>query len=76
MYWDVWATKLVSIDEQGNQSGTLFGYGCKCEETSTRVGVLYDARNRTVSFYKNGINQGIAFTNIPTGLYPSLDVWF
>lgn len=37
---------------------------------------MYDARNRTVSFYKNGINQGVAFTNIMSGMYPSLDVWF
>jgi hypothetical protein len=66
----------VSIDAHGQQSGTVFGYGCKCEEVVTRIGILYDARQRTVSFLKNGINQGVAFTNIPSGLYPSLDLWF
>ena len=76
IYWDVWSLKLVSIDENGLQSGTVFGYGCKCEEPTTRLGVLYDARNRTVSFFKNGINQGVAFTNIASGMHPSLDVWF
>lgn len=68
--------KLVSIDAQGQQAGTIFGYGCKCEETITRIGIQYDARSRTVSFIKNGINQGVAFTNITSGLFPSLDVWF
>jgi hypothetical protein len=29
-----------------------------------------------VSYYKNGVNQGIAFKNVPTGLVPSLDIWF
>jgi hypothetical protein len=76
IYWDVWSLKLVSIDAHGQQSGTVFGYGCKCEEVVTRIGILYDARQRTVSFLKNGINQGVAFTNIPSGLYPSLDLWF
>ena len=76
IYWDVWSLKLVSIDENGLQSGTVFGYGCKCEEMTTRLGILYDARNRTVSFFKNGINQGVAFTNIASGMRPSLDVWF
>ena len=43
---------------------------------TTKLGILYDARNRTVSFFKNGINQGVAFTNIASGMQPSLDVWF
>jgi len=29
-----------------------------------------------VSFYKNGLNQGVAFKNVPASLYPSLDLWF
>jgi hypothetical protein len=31
---------------------------------------------RTLSFEKNGVNQGIAFRNVPPGLTPSLDIWF
>jgi hypothetical protein len=56
IYWDVWLLKLVSIDANGQQSGTVFGYGCKCEDKVTRIGILYDARSRCVSFFKNGIN--------------------
>lgn len=29
-----------------------------------------------MSFYKNGINQGIAFRNVPANLNPSIDLWF
>ena len=54
----------------------MFGYGCQCEETVTRIGIQYDAKNRSVSYYKNGVCQGVAFTNVLSGLYPSLDVWF
>ena len=56
IYWDVWLLKLVSIDANGQQSGTVFGYGCKCEDKVTRIVILYDARSRSVSFFKNGIN--------------------
>ena len=76
MYWDVWSTKLIRTDEQGHQIGGVVGYGCACEEPNTRIGILYDSKNRTVSFYKNGICQGVAFTNLLSGFYPSLDVWF
>lgn len=76
MYWDVWSTKLIRTDDRGQQIGGVVGYGCPCEEPTTRVGVLYDTKNRTVSFYKNGICQGVAFSNVLSGFYPSLDVWF
>jgi predicted transglutaminase-like protease len=76
MYWDIWNTKLIKTDDKGHQIGNTFGYGCQCEDTNTRVGIFYDAKNRTVSFYKNGLCQGVAFTNVMSGLYPSLDVWF
>ena len=76
MYWDVWNTKLIKTDDKGHQVGGIFGYGCQCEDNVTRIGIQYDAKNRTVSFYKNGLFQGIAFTNVMSGYYPSLDVWF
>jgi len=76
MYWDVWSTKLIRTDERGHQVGGVIGYGCQCEEQSSRIGLMYDAKNRQVTFYKNGICQGVAFTNVLSGLYPSLDVWF
>jgi hypothetical protein len=53
------------------------GYGCACSsEEETRLGILYDSKNKTVSFFKNNINQGIAFRNVESGLIPSIDVWF
>ena len=76
MYWDVWSTKLIRTDEKGHQIGGVVGYGCLCEEPITRLGILYDSKNRSVSFYKNGICQGVAFTNVLSGHHPSLDVWF
>lgn len=38
--------------------------------------MFYNYKNKTLIFYKNGINQGIAFTKVPSGLTPSLDIWF
>lgn len=45
-------------------------------EYETKIGIKYDYKSKSVSFLKNGINQGIAFRNVPSGLTPSLDIWF
>jgi hypothetical protein len=42
----------------------------------TRLGIYYNADNKSVSFYKNGINQGVAFNGVKENLTVSLDVWF
>jgi len=55
MYWDVWNTKLIKTDDRGHQVGGVFGYGCSCEDNITKIGIQYDAKNRTISYYKNGI---------------------
>ena len=47
-----------------------------CDNAETEIGILYNAMNRTVSFYKNSVNQGVAFKNVRMGLYPALDLWF
>jgi len=75
-YWDVWSRKLIATDSQGSQTGVSTLYGCMCESTETEIGILYNATNRTISFYKNSINQGIAFKNVRAGLYPAIDLWF
>jgi hypothetical protein len=83
-YWDVWNTKLIKTDENGIQVGSVSGYGCSCEgnyyiieiEYETKIGIKYDNKSRSVSFYKNSVCQGIAFRNVPSGFHPSLDVWF
>lgn len=76
-YWDVWNGKLIKTNERGNQVGSMSGYGCLCEpEFNTSVGIKYNFKQKTIVFYKNGINQGIAFRNVPSGLTPSIDIWF
>lgn len=75
-YWDVWNTKLIKTDENGVQAGSISGYGCQCEEFETNIIIYYDGKTKNVSFYKNGINQGIAFKNVPSGMTASIDVWF
>ena len=45
-------------------------------EYQTIIGILYDYKNKTLSYTKNGINYGVAFKNVPSGLTPSLDLWF
>ena len=75
-YWDVWNTKLIKIDDNGTQVGTILGYGCQCEDYQTKFGIRYNSKEKTVEFFKNGANLGIAFRNVPPGLNPSLDVWF
>lgn len=74
-YWDVWACKLVKTDENGVHS-VVIGYGCDCEDEETVLGIYYDSMRKTLSYYKNGIDQGVAFSNVPSGLFPSIDIWF
>ena len=40
------------------------------------LGIKYDYKTRTVSFYKNSINLGVAFKNVPSGLTPAIDLGF
>ena len=75
-YWDVWGNKLVKTDEKGCQTASISGYGCQCEESSTTIGMIYSHADRSISFVKDGINQGVAFKNIMQGMYPSIDIWF
>ena len=75
-YWDILNLKLIKIDENGVQVGCSTGYGCQCQSDDIIIGIKYDAENKTVNFYKNGVNCGIAFTNIKNNLTPSLDLWF
>ena len=72
----MWNRKLIATDPKGMQIGSPISYGCMCEATETELAILYNAVNRTVSFYKNSINQGVAFKNVKSGLYPALDLWF
>ena len=76
-YWDVWTNKLIHTNENGIQIESFSGYGCKCQKSKENlIGIFYNARTQELSFYKNGINQGIAFTSVPSGMTPSIDIWF
>ena len=78
-YWDVGGNKLVMTDETGKNKGSLNNYGCNCEcNTSVRIRIEYNPSDDSLSFYKNNICQGKAFTNLQKNisLYPSLDLWF
>jgi len=75
-YWDVWNTKLIKTDDNGIQVGTYTGYGCLCEDKETKFGIRYDYRMKTIEFFKNNANLGVAFRNVPEGLSPALDIWF
>ncbi len=75
-YWDVWNSSLIKTNENGGRVGDMKGYGCIYTDKEITLGIKFDHVKRTVSFYKNGINHGIAFRNVPSGLTPSIDVWF
>ena len=42
----------------------------------TKFGIRYDYRMKTIEFFKNNANLGVAFRNVPEGLSPALDIWF
>ena len=54
----------------------MVGYGCQCENRITVFGIYYNSQNKTIEFYKDYANLGVAFRNVPNGLTQSLDIWF
>jgi len=40
------------------------------------IGIQYEVKNKSVSFYKNGYLLGTAFRDVDAGYTPSLDLWF
>jgi len=75
-YWDIWGSTLIKTNENGARVGDMKGYGCIYTDKEVILGIKFDSVKRTISFYKNGIDHGIAFRNVPSGLTPSIDVWF
>ena len=67
---------MIKTDETGAQVLTKNGYGCDYEEYENKLAIEYNQEKRTVNFYKNDINLGTAFHNVPPNLTPALDVWF
>ena len=71
------ANKIIKTNTKGSQIGSNLEYGCSCEFTEEiTLGIFYEHLKKQVSFYKNGINQGVAFNDVQKGLHPSLDLWF
>ena len=75
-YWDTWTTKLIKTDDKGCQVGSICGYGCQCQSNETFLAMKYNYSDKTLTYFKNGVNLGVAFRNVPSGLTPSLDIWF
>ena len=75
-YWDTCSKKLIKIDEFGKQMLNKNGYGCEFEGNENKYAIEYNQKNRTVSFYRNNVNLGVAFHNVQPNLTPSIDVWF
>jgi hypothetical protein len=50
-----------------NNSGTAYGAAWAINDI---IGVAFDADAGTITFYKNGVSQGVAFSSIPS------NVWF
>lgn len=65
--------QLAGMDANAKVCHTIFYIILEFE---TKLSIRYDHKSRTVSFYKNNLFQGIAFRNVPSGLSPSLDIWF
>jgi hypothetical protein len=47
-------------------NGSLVSYGASWSVNDV-FGVALDLDERTLTFYKNGVSQGVAFTNLPSG---------
>ena len=75
-YWDIWSTKLIKTDENGVQVRSVNGYGCRCETIETVLGIKYDESDKSVKYFKNGIDLGVAFREVNSGMTPALDIWF
>lgn len=45
-------------------------------DANVRIRIFYNEKLKTIEFYKNSVNIGVAFRNVPSNLTPSLDIWF
>lgn len=54
----------------GNSTGACYGPSFTTGDT---IGVLFSRADKTVAFYKNGLDLGVAFRNVPeTRLFPTV----
>ncbi len=50
-------------------NGTSVSYGASWQSSGDVIGIALDIDNSTISFYKNGVSQGDAKTDLPAGTY-------
>ena len=53
---------------QKREGSTSSAYGATFTSNDV-IGIAFDADNGTLTFYKNGVSQGVAFTSIPSANY-------
>ena len=66
---DAYGYSYRSIDGNKYNSGTGTAYGAAYTQGDV-IGVAFDATAGTLTFYKNNVSQGVAFSSIPSS------VWF
>lgn len=59
-------TYYVNGQKFTNTTGSAYGASWTNGDI---IGVAFDADARTLTFYKNGVSQGVAFSSIPAGTY-------
>jgi hypothetical protein len=74
-FWDVCENRLLQTDASKRVTECP-DYSCFCEEEDSSFGMRYDPRFQSISFYKNGICQGQAFSRVELPLTPVLDLQF
>ena len=64
------ATGVYRYRSNGNKVSTAYvAYGAAWSTAGDIAGIAFDADTGEITFYKNGVSQGSAFTSIPAGLY-------
>ncbi len=58
-----------SKDATKANNNSSSSYGTNWQSTQATIGVAFDADNGTLTFYNNGVSQGVAFTGIPANDY-------
>jgi len=60
--WAYWGGNGTKWNTSASAYGASFGNG-------DVIGIAYDADSGSITFYKNNVSQGVAFSSIPTGTY-------
>ena len=74
IYWQVWNQKYTQVKADGHYN-MYISQNCACLKQRMRIGMMYHHAERKVSFYKNGVKQGVVFRNVKSGLTPSVDLF-